>query len=346
MNRVVIGLSGGVDSSVAAYLLKKQGYEVVGITFKTLNDFDSSKALKVADSLGIEFHEMDIVDDFNTTIIESFLDDYKNGLTPNPCSLCNKEIKFKYLYKAMNEYHADYMATGHYAKIIDGKIFKSADLNKDQSYFISLIPNEYINHTIFPLEGIDKEEVRKIASEINLFNADAKDSYDVCFINDKFKEYMVDKLGTNPGDIINLDNNQVIGKHNGLSFYTIGQRRGLDIGGYKEPLFVVGKSVKNNILYVAEGSNTKYLISNNCIINNINMFRNDIKDCTAKFRYRSKEINVNLEYIDGEHIKVNYPDGVSGVTPGQTCVFYLENEVVGAGKITEIYNNSDKLWYL
>lgn len=344
--RVVIGLSGGVDSAVSAYLLKKSGYEVVGVTFKTLEQFDSSKAINVANELGIEFHEVDIVDKFNEKVINTFINDYQNGLTPNPCVICNREIKFNFLYQAMLDFNCDYLATGHYAKIIDNHIYKSDDLNKDQSYFLGLINKEIVPHIIFPLEGIDKEEVRKIANEIGLSNANQKDSYDVCFINDRFRDFMEDKIGVTKGNVVLIDEDKVIGKHNGLSLYTVGQRRGLDIGGYPEPLFVCGKDIKTNTLYVTIGSESKYLYSNNCIIKNVNLFTNDnITKCLARTRYRAKDMDVTLEYLSDNRIRVKY-DSCKSVTPGQTCALYLNNELIGAGIIDEIYDNDTKLWYL
>lgn len=344
--KVIVGISGGVDSSVSCILLQQKGYEVIGVTFKTLDNFDCSDAINVANMLNIEHHVIDITKEFKNDIVDNFLDSYKNGLTPNPCVLCNKKIKFKYLYDAMIKYNCDYMATGHYAKIEDGKLYKSTDLNKDQTYFLANVSKEMLSKTLFPLEGITKEEVRKIALEYNLINANKKDSYDVCFIDDKFKNYMASNLNTACGDVIDIDTNKVIGKHSGLVYYTIGQRRGLNIGGMSDRMFVVGKNTKENILYVSLGDNNDYLYSDSCIIKNVN-FINDynIKKCMAKFRYRSLECPVTLEYLDNNEILVRY-SAMKSVTPGQTCVFYIDDECVGGGEIKTVFKNDKKVWYI
>lgn len=346
MKKVVVGISGGVDSSVACILLQKAGYEVIGVTFKMLEDFDVNDAIKVSKMLNIEHHIIDISNDFKNTIIDSFINDYKNGITPNPCVLCNYSIKFKYLIEAMNKYNADYIATGHYAKIIDGELVKSKDLNKDQTYFLSQVKKEILNKTLFPLEGITKDEVRKIALEYNLVNADKKDSYDVCFINDKFKDFLNCKLGNKPGNIINIETNKIIGKHNGLMYYTIGQRRGLDIGGNTDRLFVVGKNIEKNVLYVALGDDNKYLKTNSCIVSNFNFLTDKkIENCMAKFRYRSECYPVSIKYLENNKILVIYND-IKSVTPGQTCVLYDENICLGGGTIKTVCQDNEKVWYI
>ncbi len=344
--RVVVGISGGVDSSVSCILLQQQGYEVIGVTFKTLDNFDCSDAIEVAKMLNIKHYVIDIIDEFKNDIIDTFLDSYKNGLTPNPCVICNKNIKFKYLYKAMLNYDCDYIATGHYAKNVDGKLYKSDDLNKDQTYFLANVDKNILSKTLFPLEGITKEEVRKIALEYNLINANKKDSYDVCFINDKFKNFIADNIKTTCGDIIDIDTNKVIGKHSGLAYYTIGQRKGIDIGGMSDRIFVVGKSIKDNILYVSLGNDSKYLYSDSCIVKNVSFINKyDIKQCTAKFRYKSLECPVTLEYLDNNEILVKY-SAIKSVTPGQTCVFYIGDECIGGGEIKTVFKNNEKIWYI
>lgn len=346
MKRVVIGMSGGVDSSVACILLQKAGYEVIGITFKMLDNFDASDAVKVSEMLGIEHHIIDISSDFKQTIIDSFIDDYKNGITPNPCVLCNYKIKFKYLMDAMIKYNASYIATGHYARIIDGKLYKSIDLNKDQTYFLCRVDKKILSKTLFPLEGVTKEEVRKIANDYNLVNANKKDSYDICFINDKFKDFLSNKINNKPGNIINIETNQIIGKHNGLMYYTLGQRRGLDIGGNTDRLFVVGKNIEDNLLYVALGDDNDYLKSNSCIITNVNfLIDKKIDKCKAKFRYRSNEYPVSLKYLDNGDIMVFYDD-IKAVTPGQTCTLYEGDICLGGGIIKTVCKDNKKLWYI
>lgn len=347
MKRVVVGISGGVDSSVTAILLQKDGYEVVGVTFKFIDDFDANDAVKVCERLNIEHHIIDYTKEFKETVVDKFINDYKNGLTPNPCILCNRQVKFNYLYKAMLDLNCDYMATGHYAKVIDGRLYKSVDLNKDQTYFLCEITKEQLNKVLFPLEGISKDVVRNIALEHNLINANKKDSTDVCFITGKFKDYIMDKINNNKGFVIDVETSKIIGEHNGLNRYTIGQRKGLGIGGTKDRMFVVGKDTKKNILYIALGDTNDYLISDSCIVTSVNWL-SDIKidKCTSKFRYRQEETEVEIEWLNDTEVLVKYPQGVKSVTPGQACVFYNEDECLGGGIIKEVRKDNKKLWYL
>ena len=347
MEKVILGLSGGVDSSVAAALLKKQGYEVIGITFKFVDNFDPKDAIKVAETLDIEHHIIDYREVFKEKVIDKFLSDYKSGITPNPCVICNKNVKLRFLLDEMYKFNADYIATGHYAKIKDNRLFKSVDLNKDQTYFLCEVTKEQLNKVLFPLEGISKDIVRNIALEYNLINANKKDSTDVCFITSKFKDYIVDKINNNKGSVIDVETNKVIGEHNGLNRYTIGQRKGLGIGGTKDRMFVVGKNVKDNILYIALGDTNNYLISDSCIVTSVNWLGDKkIDECTSKFRYRQQETNVDLELLNDTEVLVKYPQGVKSVTPGQACVFYNGDECLGGGIIKEVRKDNKKLWYL
>lgn len=346
MKRVVVGISGGVDSSVAAILLQKEGYEVIGVTFRFTEEFDPDNAVKVCEKLDIEHHILDYRKIFKEKVIDKFIDDYNKGLTPNPCVLCNRYVKLKFLYDAMIEFNADYMATGHYAKVSGGKLYKGTDLNKDQTYFLCNMTKEQLNHILFPLDGIDKNKVREIALENSLITANLKDSNDVCFITNNFKDYMKDKIKNETGPVINVLTNEKIGIHEGLNKYTIGQRRGLNIGGTKDRMYVVGKDIDNNTLYIATGDDNEYLISTSCILDNVNLFTDEIiTTCTAKFRYRQEEVLVELKYLDDNKIEVIY-DNVKSVTPGQVCAFYKGDECLGGGIITEVRKNGEKLWYL
>ncbi len=346
MARVVVGMSGGVDSSVAALLLKNEGYEVVGITFQFIDDFDATDAVKVCEKLGIEHHVVDYREQFKSMIIDSFINDYKKGLTPNPCVLCNRDVKLKFLYDQMIEFNCDYMATGHYAKVIDGNLSKSVDLNKDQTYFLCQVPQERLKRILLPLEGIEKNKVRELASFVGLEVANKKDSTDVCFINAKFRDFLSLYVENNKGDIVDVKTNQVIGQHNGLSFYTIGQRRGLNIGGTEGKTYVVGKDMDKNILYIAMGDDNEYLMSDACLVSNFNYLGDEkIIDCKAKFRYRQQEIDVKLEWLDNNQVIVHY-DNVKSVTPGQACVIYVDDKCLGGGIISEVRKNNEKLWYL
>lgn len=346
--RVAVGMSGGVDSSVAAVLLQKEGYEVVGITFRFTEDFDEKDAILVCEKLGIEHHVIDYRKEFKEKVIDKFIDDYKRGITPNPCVMCNRYVKLNFLYEQMIKHNCDYMATGHYAKQVDGKLYKSADHNKDQTYFLCEMTKEQLSSILFPLEGIDKAKVRKIAEENNLVNALKKDSTDVCFINSTFKDYISNNINDSKGDVIDVSTNKKIGEHGGLFNYTIGQRRGLNIGGNTDRMFVVGKNIEKNILYVAIGSDTDYLMSTSCLLEDASLFSNNINlnNLTAKFRYRQNEIPVNIELMDDNKILVKYPEGIKSVTPGQVCAIYNGNECIGGGVIKEVMKDGEKLWYL
>ena len=365
--KVVIGMSGGVDSSLAAYILKKQGYEVIGLFMRnwdasinndikgnpTLNnnicpqEQDYNDALEVSNKLGIELHRIDFVKEYWDFVFKYFLDELKEGRTPNPDIMCNKYIKFDLFIKEAKRLGADYIATGHYARIKDGKLLRSIDENKDQTYFLSQLTKEQLSNVLFPVGDITKDNVRKIANELGLSTANKKDSTGICFIGERnFKQFLENYLPNKPGDIVNIDTNTVLGKHTGLMYYTIGQRRGIDIGGTTDRLFVVGKDLSKNILYVGEGENNKYLISDSCVINQVN-FNSDIRpnNCTAKFRYRQKDYPVELIYLDNNEILVKY-DNIKSVTPGQACVFYLGDICLGGGIIKEVKKDDKKLWYL
>ena len=347
MSKVIVGMSGGVDSSVAAALLLEQGYEVVGLTFKFADDFNEEDAVKVCEKLSIEHHIVDYRDFFKENVIDKFINDYNSGITPNPCILCNREVKFNFLYQNMKKFNCDYIATGHYAKVVDGKLYKSVDLRKDQTYFLAQLTNEQLSHLLLPLEGIEKDVVREKARICGLEVADKKDSTDVCFITNKFREFMSDKLDNTSGDVIDVATGNVVGKHNGLRSYTIGQRKGLNIGGTQDRMYVVGKDIDKNILYIALGDDTDYLVSTSCVLENVHLINKDkIKNAKAKFRYRQEETDVVIDYVSDKEIIVNYPDGVKSVTPGQACVFYNGDECLGGGIIKEVRKNNEKLWYL
>lgn len=347
MKRVLVGISGGVDSSVAVILLQNKGYEVVGVTFKFIDDFEASDAVSVAEKLNIEHHILDYRKEFKKEVIDKFLDDYSKGLTPNPCVNCNKVCKFKYLFENMEKLNCDYIATGHYAIIKDNKLYRSDNLLKDQSYFLYDLPKDKLDKIIFPLEGLEKNHVREIAEEYNLVNSNKKDSFDVCFIKTSFNDYISNNTKQEVGDVVDIDTNKVIGKHKGLMYYTIGQRRGLDIGGTESRMFVVGKNIAKNILYVCIGEENDYLISDSCIVEDVNLLVDEkITKCSCKFRYRMEDIPVELEYLDDNKVLVKYIEGAKRITPGQACVFYKDKLCLGGGIIKEVRKNGEKLWYL
>ena len=366
--KVVVGMSGGVDSSVSAIILKNQGYEVIGLFMRNwdsmvnndvlgnpndINDIcpqekDYNDALEVCKKLDIPLHRVDFVKEYWDDVFTYFLKELEKGRTPNPDIMCNKYIKFSRFKEEAKKLGADYIATGHYARIKNGRLLRGVDTNKDQTYFLSQLSNEQLSNVLFPVGDLNKSDVRKIASEYDLVTAHKKDSTGICFIGERnFKEFLKNYLPSREGDIVNIETNEIIGKHNGLMYYTIGQRKGIGTSGNPDKMFVVGKNLEKNILYVAMGEDNKYLYSTSCIVKQMN-FISDLRPtfCTAKFRYRQKDVAVNIEYIDLDTIKVIYPDGVKAVTPGQACVLYLGEECLGGGIIDEIYKDSKKIWYL
>ena len=366
MKKVVIGMSGGVDSSVAAIELLKQGYEVIGLFMRNWDSLadgelngpttssgicpqeeDYNDAKKVCDKLGIPLYRKDFVKEYYDYVFKYFLDELEKGRTPNPDIMCNKYIKFDMFVKEAEKLGADYIATGHYARIKDGKLLRAVDNNKDQTYFLSQVTKEQLKNVLFPIGDMIKPDVRKVAEEYGLITADKKDSTGICFIGERnLTNFLKNYLPNQPGDVVNIDTNEVIGKHIGLMYYTIGQRRGLNIGGTDERMFVVGKDLKKNILYICIGEDNDYLVSDSCIVDEINYLGEErITKCTAKFRYRQVDIPVELEWLDNE-VLVKYPQGVKRVTPGQACVFYNGEECLGGGIIKEVRKNNEKLWYL
>ena len=367
VKKVVIGMSGGVDSSVAAIKLIEQGYEVIGLFMRNWdagvnNDIlgnptltnnicpqeqDYNDALSVCKKIGIPLHRIDFVKEYWDYVFTYFLDELKKGRTPNPDIMCNKYIKFDMFVKEAKKLGADFIATGHYARIKNNKLLRAIDDNKDQTYFLSQLSKKQLENVLFPIGDLKKPEVRKIAEEHNLITARKKDSTGICFIGERhFKDFLKNYLPNIPGDIINIETKKRVGEHIGLMYYTIGQRKGLDIGGTKDRLFVVGKDIEKNILYVAEGEDNKYLISDSAVIENVNWIsENKPKKCTAKFRYRQPDNEVEIEFVNDEII-VKYPEGVKSVTPGQACVFYDNEECLGGGIIKEVRKNNAKLWYL
>ena len=366
--KVIVGLSGGVDSAVAALLLKKEGYEVEGLFMRNWdsnlnNDIlgnpnnganicpqerDYNDAVELCNILGIKLHRVDFIKEYWDFVFKYFLEELKNGRTPNPDMLCNKFIKFDLFKKEALKLGADYIATGHYAKTEKGRLKRSKDVNKDQTYFLADVnPGEFKN-VLFPIGDLTKDEVRKIALENNLNVASKKDSTGICFIGERnYQKFIENYLKPNPGDIVDVETGEVIGRHKGLMNYTIGQRRNVGISGNEKRHYVCGKNVENNILYVAFGDDSKYLYSDECIIERVN-FISDLRPtfCTAKFRYRDQDHPVELEYLDDGNIAVKYKEKVSSVTPGQACVLYLGEECLGCGFIKTVKCDNNNLWYL
>ena len=339
MEKVILGLSGGVDSSVAAAILKKQGYEVIGITFKFVENFDAEDAIKVAKTLNIEHHIIDYRDIFKEKVIDKFLNDYKSGITPNPCVICNKNVKLRFLLDEMYKFNADYIATGHYATIIklpDGRytIKKPVDVSKDQTYVLYRLTQEQLKHTLFPLSEYTKPEIREIAEKAGLINSRKPDSQDICFVPDgdyaKFiKEYSGYK--SVEGDYIDINGN-VIGKHSGMIHYTVGQRKGLGVT-FGKPMFVKSINAENNTVMLCEDKDlyTSELFANDLNFMSVDEVCGSMK-IMAKTRYSQKEQPAMLEVSDGI-AKVVFDDPQRAFTKGQSVVFYHGDMVIGGGKI-------------
>ena len=374
--KVILGLSGGVDSSVSLKILKDQGYDVESMFMRNWdsalnNDYlgnpnkdddvcpqekDYMDAVMVANQLDIKLHRIDFVKEYWDNVFTYFIEEYKKGRTPNPDIMCNKYIKFDAFMEEAKYLGADYIAMGHYARVRHEKdksyLLRGVDSNKDQTYFLSQISQEQLRHSLFPVADLTKAEVRKIAKDNNLYTAEKKDSTGICFIGERnFKEFLKNYLPANPGNIVTMDS-KIVGKHEGLMYYTIGQRKGLGIGGNNEfsdsPWFVLGKRLDKNELIVGQGNDNIYLISNHCYANNINWISDkpiEGKKYTAKFRYRQKDNDVKIEFINDDLIHVIYEQGVSSVTPGQAVVIYDGDICLGGGIIDSVYYNDEKRIY-
>ncbi len=369
MKKILLGLSGGVDSAVAAYLLKKQGYDVTCAFMRNWDSYanndilgnpqinddvcpqeqDYLDAKAVADLLELPLLRVDFVKEYWDDVFQVFLDEYQKGRTPNPDILCNKHIKFAAFRKFANDLGFDTLATGHYARVDhsgeESKLLRGIDNNKDQTYFLCQISQDALRHTLFPIGDLEKSEVRKIASDLQLDSVSTKkDSTGICFIGERnFRDFLKNYLPSKDGDIVDIDTLEVKGKHVGVLYYTIGQRKGLGIGGNMGPWFVVGKDVEKNILYVANGNESNWLYSTSCIVSNVNWFSSEKPigelKCSAKFRYRQKDNDVSLCFIDDTTVLVSYPQGVSSVTCGQEAVFYLDEVCLGGGVIEKVFKD-------
>lgn len=368
--RVVVGMSGGVDSSVSAYLLKQQGYDVVGVFMKNWDDKNDSgvctvtedyqDVAKVASQIGIPYYSVNFEKEYWDRVFTYFLDEYKNGRTPNPDIMCNKEVKFKAFLDYAMSIDADYIAMGHYAQLRrdeDGRVhlLRGADDNKDQTYFLSQLSQEQLQKVMFPIGHLQKSEVRRIAEEAGLATAKKKDSTGICFIGERnFSKLLGEFLPAQPGEMVTLDG-EVKGNHFGLMNYTIGQRKGLGIGGdgkSNEPWFVIGKDLKTNTLLVGQGYHNEHLYANSLDASKLS-FVDDISDrsdefhCTAKFRYRQKDTGVTVKFNeDRTKVEVIFDEPVRAITPGQEVVFYDGEECLGSGTIDHAYKESKLLQYV
>ncbi|WP_121614319.1 tRNA 2-thiouridine(34) synthase MnmA [Mesobacillus foraminis] len=362
--RVVVGMSGGVDSSVAALLLKEQGYDVIGIFMKNWDDTDEfgvctatedyEDVIRVCNQLGIPYYAVNFEKQYWEKVFTYFLEEYKSGRTPNPDVICNKEIKFKAFLDHAMSLGADYVATGHYARVVreNGKVhmLRGKDENKDQTYFLNQLTEEQLCKVLFPIGEIEKPKVREIAAEANLATASKKDSTGICFIGERnFKEFLSGYLPAQKGNMETFDG-EVVGHHDGLMYYTIGQRHGLGIGGNGDPWFVIGKDIERNVLYVEQGFHHQLLYSDSIIADDISWISKSAIpgtfQCTAKFRYRQQDNKVTVERLDDSKVKVNFHEPIRAITPGQAVVFYQGEECLGGGTIAQVYRNDKQLTYL
>ncbi|MEH6512114.1 tRNA 2-thiouridine(34) synthase MnmA [Maribacter arcticus] len=396
MKKVVIGLSGGVDSSVAAYLLKEQGYDVIGLFMKNWHDDsvtiseecpwleDSNDALIVAEKLGIPFQTVDLSVEYKERIVDYMFREYEMGRTPNPDVLCNREIKFDVFLKIAMQLGADYVATGHYCRKgtlhnVDGtetyQLLAGKDGNKDQSYFLCQLSQEQLSKTLFPIGELTKPEVRRIAAKMNLITADKKDSQGLCFIGKvRLPEFLQQQLKPKTGKIVEvpaefdiynravpsfsnkemeleffaekpdytLNDGKVVGEHQGAHYFTKGQRKGLHVGGTKEPLFVIDTDVKENVIYTGQGKSHPGLYRRTLFVNEkeIHWVRQDLAlkideklEIKARIRYRQELQEANLYKVNGG-MYVDFKEMQSAITEGQFVAWYLEDELIGSGVIS------------
>ncbi len=343
--KVAVAMSGGVDSSVTAALLKKAGFDVVGVFMRlwpsSKKDFKKfqnryffseaeKRAFQVAKKIAIPFQTFNLEKEFKKRVVNSFLEEYKKGVTPNPCVVCNKEIKFGLLLERVLKSKVDYLATGHYVKNKNGKIFKAKDKNKDQSYFLWKLDQKQLKHVLFPVGDLTKDQVKKLAKKLDLPVFNTSESMEICFIKTTVNNFLKEYIKTKPGDIINV-RGKILGNHQGLVFYTIGQRKGIGLAG--GPFWVLAKDFKRNTLVVT--LNEKDLYKKELKAKNINWVSGKSPKlplkARVKIRYRQELIPAILSGKRG--LKIVFDKPQRAVTPGQSVVFYKKQELLGGGII-------------
>ena len=337
MARALIALSGGVDSSVAAYLMKQAGYDCVGASLRLLDSADTADAKMVAKALDIPFYAFDMREEFKKEIIQEFISSYENGLTPNPCVICNRVFKFGYLYDKAKELGCDYIVTGHYAKIVEQNgefsLRKSQNTAKDQSYFLYSVKSDMLPKIIFPLEDYSKDEIRKIAADLGFSTATKKDSQDICFIPNGDYAAVIESLtgkDYKKGDFIDL-NGKKLGTHSGIIRYTIGQRKGLGIALGK-PMFVGKKDAAANTVTLCDDNE---LYSDSLVAKEFNWLKKPDSaefTCKARIRYRHIEQPATVT-LEGDKVYIKFNEPQRAITPGQSVVLYDDDMVLGGGII-------------
>jgi len=355
---IIVGLSGGVDSSVSALLLLEANYRIEGLFMKNWIDLegdgncpikqDLEDAKSISDKLNIPFHSENFAPEYWDNVFTHFLDEYKAGRTPNPDILCNKEVKFKVFLEHALSLGAEKIATGHYAHIdeVDGRfrLMRAVDQNKDQTYFLYTLNQQQLSKSLFPLGQLNKPEVRALANQAGFITHDKKDSTGICFIGEKnFREFLSQFIPAQPGEMQTADGKSV-GEHQGIMYYTLGQRKGLGIGGTndgkEEPWFVVGKKIKENILVVEQGHDHALLQSRALYANNLHWTSGELPPlpyrCTAKTRYRQADQRCTILSHDNDEIQVEFDDTQRAMTPGQSIVFYQGDECIGGAIINKV----------
>ncbi len=353
MNKtVVVAMSGGVDSSVVAYLLKKMtSYRVLGIFMKNWEEEDSNGLCstakdyedveRVAEQLDIPYYTVSFAREYRERVFSRFLKEYSQGYTPNPDVLCNREIKFDLLQKKVVELGGDFLATGHYCRLDVSRqgveLLRGKDPHKDQSYFLCGTRQESLKNVLFPLGDMTKTEVRAIAAQAGLATAQKRDSTGICFIGKRpFKSFLEQFVPNLEGDIIDYDSQKIVGSHEGAHYYTIGQRRGLDIGGSEKPCYVVGKDMEKNIVYIVRGEDHPLLYQQELTAKELNWFVSpeSITRCSAKVRYRSEDEECEILHTgEQDKVRVRFASPVKAITPGQTIAFYDGERCLGGGVI-------------
>ncbi|MBS0626053.1 MAG: tRNA 2-thiouridine(34) synthase MnmA [Verrucomicrobia bacterium] len=347
MKTVVVGMSGGVDSSVSALLLKEQGYNVIGLFMKNWEEADDQGVCKaskeyddvvrVAEQLQIPYYSVNFVEEYREMVFAQFLADYRAGLTPNPDILCNREIKFKVFLDKAIELGADFLATGHYCRTSNGKLLKGSDPDKDQSYFLHSIEGKALSRVLFPVGHLTKKEVRALARANNLATSEKKDSTGICFIGKRdFKPFLANYLGTKPGPFKTLDGT-IVGQHDGLAFYTLGQRKGMGLGGEGDAWYVVGKNTESNTVFVERGALHPALFADSLIAGPFSWIdRPPPTRCRAKIRYRQEDQACTIEPLENSFFQIHFDVPQRAATPGQSVVFYDGDECLGGGPIRSV----------